>query len=83
MDTHHRCGAASPLIYALHDADVIDFCGAFHDTRHLRKVIPRSLEEAQQMAQSRPADLGLYGTALMLRTAALESVGLLNEDYFA
>lgn len=83
MDRDHTCGAASPVIYALHDSSVIDFCGARHDWKNLKKIIPRGIEESRAMENDKPGDMGLYGTALLLRTAALKKTGLLNEDYFA
>jgi len=83
MDEDVTCGATSPVIYALHDAGVIDFCGACHDWKNLRKIIPIGIDESRRLEASKPDDMGLYGTALMLRTAALKKAGLLNEDYFA
>lgn len=83
MDEDATCGATSPVIYALHDASVIDFCGARHDWKNLRKIIPAGVDESRRLEASKPDDMGLYGTALMLRTAALKTTGLLNEDYFA
>jgi GT2 family glycosyltransferase len=83
MDDDRKCGAASPLIHALHDSSVIDFCGVCHDWKNLRKIIPAGVSESRRLEKSNPEDMGLYGTALMLRTAALKHAGLLNEDYFA
>ncbi len=83
MDEDPTCGATSPVIYALHDSSVIDFCGVCHDWKNLRKIIPIGVNESRQLEASNPGDMGLYGTALMLRTAALQNAGLLNEDYFA
>ncbi len=83
MDGDPACGATSPVIYALHDSSIIDFCGACHDWKNLRKIIPTGIDESRRLEASNPDDMGLYGTALMLRATALQKAGLLNEDYFA
>ncbi len=83
MDEDPTCGAASPLIHALHDPSIIDFCGVCHDWKNLKKIIPAGVTESRRLEISNPDDMGLYGTALMLRTRALKQAGLLNEDYFA
>ncbi len=83
MEADPGCGAASPVILARDDESVIDFCGARHDWGALASVSATSVEETRRMEAEYPRDMWLMGAALMLRTAALREVGLLNDHYFA
>ena len=83
MDADPTCGATSPVIRALHDSNIVDFCGACHDRKNLRKIIPAEIDKSRQLEVENTFQMSLYGTALMLRTTALKEIGLLNEDYFA
>jgi GT2 family glycosyltransferase len=83
IDADPRCGAASPLILALDDESVIDFCGARHDWEAMASVSSTSVDETRRMEAQYPQDVWLMGAALMLRVQALREVGLLNDAYFA
>lgn len=83
MQRDPGCGAASPVIRALHDAQLMDFCGAVHDWPALTSHRPNRVEEAQRLESEHPQDMWLHGTALLLRIAALRDSGMLEEDYFA
>lgn len=83
LETVPRCGAVSPVIRALHDEQVMDFCGARHDWPALDSQRPSLLDEARAMQASVPEDVWVHGTAVLLRTAALREIGLLDEAYFA
>jgi len=83
MGNEQACGAVSPVIHALHDASVMDFCGARHDWAALLSLRPSHVNEACRMEAISPREMWLHGTALVLRIAALRQIGLLDEAYFA
>ena len=76
-----KVGLLSPVIYESAMPGSIQFCGTFLDRKRGRQVSPRSLEEARAAAGNGP--LLLWGTALLLKRAVIESVGVLDERYFA
>lgn len=83
IDADPHCGIVSPLVLALEDERVIDFCGARHDWANLNSISCTSVEEARAMEQEYPRDMWLMGAAFMLRVAAVREVGMLNDRYFA
>lgn len=83
FDADPACGAASPVIRALHDERLIDFCGARHDWKNLDSIRSASVEEARRLEALGMEDMWLAGTVIMFRTAALRQVGLLNDKLFA
>lgn len=83
IDADPRCGLVSPLVLALADESVIDFCGARHDWANLNSISCTSVEEARAMEQAYPNDMWLMGAAFMMRVAAMREVGMLNHLYFA
>jgi GT2 family glycosyltransferase len=83
FDADPACGAASPVIRALHDEQLIDFCGARHDWKNLDSIRSGSVEEARRLEALGMEDMWLAGTVVMFRVAALTQVGLLNEKLFA
>lgn len=83
MDADPRCGAASPVVTALHDDSKIDFCGAQHDWKNLESIRAGTVEQARQMEAAKPLEMWLAGTVVMFRMAALRAVGPLNAKLFA
>lgn len=83
FENDSNCGAVSPLIFSLENEKVIDFCGARHDWERLESFTCTSVTEAAAMEARYPRDMWLMGAAIMLRTAALQNVGLLDESLFA
>jgi len=83
IDANPRCGVVSPLVLALEDESIIDFCGARHDWPNLNSISCTSVAEAREMEQAFPQDMWLMGAAIMLRVAAVREVGMLNDRYFA
>lgn len=83
MRENPECGAVSPVIYALHDKNVIDFCGAMHDWRKLDSVRPNTREEARLLEAAFPLEMWVHGTAPLYRLSALSNIGLLDERMFA
>ena len=83
MDADPRCGAASPVVTALHDESKIDFCGARHDWKNLDSIRAGSVAQARQMEADTPLEMWLAGTVVLFRIAALRAVGPLNAKLFA
>lgn len=76
-----RVGLLSPVIYRAATPRSIQFCGTFLDRRDDRQVSPTSLEEARVAAETGP--LLLWGTAILLKRGVVETIGLLDDRYFA
>ncbi len=83
MQRHPRCGCVSPVIHALHDDRLVDFCGAWHDWAALESRRPSDPAIARRMEQTAPEQMWNHGTAPLLRLRALAAVGMLDERYFA
>ena len=83
IDSDATCGAVSPLILALEDESVIDFCGARHDWANLDSVNSTSISATREMERQHPREMWLMGAAILLRMEAIGQVGLLNDTYFA
>lgn len=80
MAAHPRCGAVSPTMQ--NQNGQLYFSGGIHDWAQRRSVWPALAENLVQQ-DLMPSNRWVPGTALLLRTAALRDVGLLNENMFA
>jgi len=83
MQRHPECGCVSPAIHAVHDASLVDFCGAWHDWAALESRRPNDPAVVRRMEQNAPDQMWNHGTAPLLRLSALAEVGMLDERYFA
>jgi len=83
MQREQRCGSVSPVIRALHDETVIDFCGAWHDWNALESRRPNDCDVTRRMEERTPEALWNHGTAPLFRVSALNEIGVLDERYFA
>lgn len=83
IDSEPHCGIVSPVVLAMADESVIDFCGARHDWKNLDSISCTSIEEARVMEQAYPKEMWLMGAAIMLRVDAVREVGVLDHRYFA
>ncbi|TWI62993.1 hypothetical protein IP91_03833 [Pseudoduganella lurida] len=83
MDSQPCCAAASPVLALPDRPEQVYFCGTFHDWPSLATVRARDAAEARRLAVGRAAQQWVPGTALLLRTAALRTAGLLDERLFA
>lgn len=83
MQRHPGCGSVSPIIHALHDADLVDFCGAWHDWAALESCRPNDPAVVHRMELTAPEQMWNHGTAPLLRLRAIAAVGMLDERYFA
>lgn len=77
------CGIVSPLIFALDDDRRVDFVGAMQDWDLLDSRRAPDPETARQMQAESPSEFFVYGTAPLIRIAALRSIGSLAANYFA
>lgn len=81
MEDDPECGACSPCI-AYEDTRRTYFSGAIEDWTSLASQWCEPPDD--QSFDTRNADrIWLFGTALFLRTGAIEEIGGLNEEYFA
>ncbi|RJG01898.1 glycosyltransferase family 2 protein [Noviherbaspirillum sedimenti] len=83
MESDPTCGAVSPVIVALHDEKILDFCGAQHDWGNLDSIRPRTIDEALHREANHLTDMWVAGTVVLFRIAALKSTGFLDEGLFA
>ncbi len=74
-------GILSPVVYEFGRPEEIQFAGAVLDEEREEHQILHTLEDLQ--TESRTGRILLWGTALLLRRGVVESVGLLDERYFA
>src|SRR5262249_3949023 len=74
-----RIGLVSPLIRDYDPPQDIQFAGAFADLRkhHFATV------SADVFSRMKPSETVLWGTALLVKSRLIRSVGLLDELYFA
>lgn len=82
MDTETSCGAATPKLLLSAPPHTTYFCGAYHDWG-LRQSVRTEEAESRRNEAVRASDTWVPGTALFLRMAALETVGALDERFFA
>lgn len=81
-ETDPSCGAVSPLIVTIHDEQLIDFCGAYHDWEKLAGIrFNCTMTEGNIDFDAK--SLWLQGAAILFRVKALKEVGLLDDNFFA
>lgn len=76
-------GLLSPVIRNDYDQNGIEFCGAWADYENLCIGRSRDIETIRSRESSSPASMWLHGTVLLIPLKTLETVGLLDERYFA
>jgi GT2 family glycosyltransferase len=76
-----QAGILSPVVYEYGDEERIQFSGTVLDRAREQQHTLRSLTELD--AASRLGPVLLWGTALFLKRRTAETVGLLDERYFA
>lgn len=74
-------GLLSPVVYDYARREVVMFAGTVIDFDRLERVHLRSI--ADSSAENERGSLALWGTALLIRRAVVERIGLLDERYFA
>ncbi len=83
MEADPRCGAASPVILPEDGQHYIAAWGARRDWRRRTVEWAASPEIARRNHEQHPDEVCVAGTAILLRVAALEQVGPLDERLFA
>lgn len=78
-----KCAIISPLIFSLDDENQVDFVGARQDWTLLDSRRAPTPEAGKEMQEAHRADFFVYGTAPLIRCAAIRSVGALASNYFA
>lgn len=78
-----KVGLVSPVIRNDYDQNGIEFCGAWADYDSFRLERSRDVEAVRARESSSPAAMWLHGTVLLIPLAVIETVGLLDERYFA
>jgi GT2 family glycosyltransferase len=75
-------GMISPIIYDDHFKEIIT-CGSSIQFETLTFKNLKTADEYLELEKSSPPKVTLWGTALMLRRAMIEQVGLYDDQYFA
>ena len=73
-------GLISPLIYYYATKDKIQFCGSYFDKAEAKV---RNIKEICAIDDLSGKDVCLWGTALLVSKHVVETVGYLNEKFFA
>lgn len=83
MAADGRCGIVSPVVMKMNTDEEIDFAGAFLDWAKLESIFPATRAEYERLRDQMPERLWVAGTASLLRVAALNKVGPLDDRLFA
>lgn len=76
-------GLVSPVLYDRDDPSWVQFCGSWIDWAACEIRYSSDPQEIAAQEAARPADMVLWGTALLIKRTVLERVGLLDEALFA
>lgn len=80
LEQDRRCAAASPTLAT--ENGVVYFRGGRHDwARRLSSWSTQ--DDSKTLEETHPEDFWVSGAAMLLRLAALQEVGVLNERFFA
>lgn len=77
-----RIGMVSPMIHFAENPDHIQFGGSYTDGRHLNPLYPKILTEISAEYQTGKF-VCLWGTALLIKRSVVETIGYLDEAFFA
>jgi GT2 family glycosyltransferase len=80
-DADERVGLLSPVIYDHAAPHTLKFAGTVVDFDRQERVHLTSVDDMTRTAEGAP--LALWGTALLIKRAVVERIGLLDERYFA
>ncbi len=78
-----RVGLLSPVIYFADSPDRIWNCGATLFLDECKSEPIGDIAVAREWQQAQPKKVALYGTALLIRRALVETIGLLDDQFFA
>ncbi len=83
MQADPAIGLASPMLLDPDAPDRWEFCVGLFDRRALRATQTADPAEAARWQQSHPGQILLLGTALLLSRRLIDTIGLLDEQFFA
>lgn len=78
-----RVGLVSPVVYYRDEPDRVQFGGSYLDWSNFEVVCSSQLDEVSRWQALGEKPMMLWGTALLLSRALLESIGGLDERFFA
>ncbi len=81
-ESSSEIGLVSPTVYYFDDKTKVQFAGSYIDITTFNIHYPENKESAEAVFQTGPSVL-LWGTALLIRKAVIEKIGLLDESFFA
>jgi len=79
--SQQRVGLLSPVIYHYASPADIQFSGTILDRRREEQITLKSLQDTHAASQAGP--VFLWGTALLVKRHVVNTIGLLDERYFA
>ena len=82
-NSDQRIGLASPILYRNKDKNVIECAGVKIDIKKARHYSTIDLETSKCWQKENPQQVGVMGTAMLLRRSMIDKIGLLNSDLFA
>jgi GT2 family glycosyltransferase len=83
MERDEGCGAVSPVIRPEGGGDPIAAWGGLHEWNTRTTVWFRTESESVEAHSHKPNEIFVAGTAILLRTAALQQTGALDDRLFA
>lgn len=79
-ESNPAIGLLSPIIYYYSNPSTLQYCGAYFDwENHTIK----NIKDVDGIDAVNERDVHLWGTALLIKKCVIDSIGLLNEKYFA
>lgn len=81
--TDDRIGLLSPVVYFDDEPDRAQFSGSWIETKKLTVSYSRDPEAIGAREKTQGDSICLWGTALMIRAAMIEQIGMLDERFFA
>ena len=82
-ESNPKVGMVSPVIFTHRESEKIQFCGAFVDFQSCCIVGTSDLKSIEQWQKDLKENLFLWGTALLIKRAVMNRIGLLDERFFA
>lgn len=76
-------GLVTPVVFFHEAPDVIQHCGSYVDWSNLSVVYAKDLDQALAWEFEQASSFCLWGTALLIKRAVIESIGVLDERLFA
>lgn len=78
-----RAGLISPVVYFEDQPERVQFSGSWIDRQSLNIAHSYDFAAVRSKELSDPSSMCLWGTALMIRMAVIDEIGVLDERFFA